>query len=381
MSWKVSVVALPLIAGSMAACGPGTTEGPVRGGVFDTVTSTIASCGNGRLEATEQCDDANFANLDGCDMSCRFEQVHRFNALEVMFGTDPFCGANAIGGAIGSVAQSTLQSNVASAVNGGSISTLLQFIGLSDMTGGDQNVAIGCVTGQPVPGQSYDGSNDLDWWYHASAADVSSDGTPLALVDASIHDRELSIAGGRILLSLDVGGGSAPVALSSVRARATIGGSRRPKVHGSRPVGHREFENVDPALVSFASTGSGELCGNISALSLARLPVPSSLRQGGSSACSQGYTTDNSMLDVLIGGCSVWFFTAITATQPDQFDPGVPQVGAGAPYQLEAGDDRGIHHCYDRNGVRVRLRDCLAAAAYSSAVGFTTDRVMITGVE
>ena len=59
-----------------------------------------ASCGDGILAGSEQCDDGNHTNLDGCDASCKFEQVHRVNVFKIAFAHDTFCPKDALGEAI-----------------------------------------------------------------------------------------------------------------------------------------------------------------------------------------------------------------------------------------------------------------------------------------
>jgi hypothetical protein len=82
------------------------------------------------------------------------------------------------------------------------------------------------------------------------------------------------------------------------------------------------------------------------------------------------------MLDVLVGGCSYFFFTIISATQPDQIDATAPAAGAGGPYSLTADSNNVVNGCTDGSGASVDLPTCLQAAAYSAYFQFTTDRVI-----
>jgi hypothetical protein len=108
-----------------------------------------------------------------------------------------------------------------------------------------------------------------------------------------------------------------------------------------------------------------------------RAAVPSD----GSTPCSQRYTANNSLLDALVGGCSIgsgiFSVPALTATQPDTADPNVTNPGSGAPYRLVPNSARVVDVCRDKNNASVNLSDCLAAAAYSSAFELTTDRVIV----
>jgi hypothetical protein len=98
---------------------------------------------------------------------------------------------------------------------------------------------------------------------------------------------------------------------------------------------------------------------------------------GGALACSQGYTMANSLLDVLIGGCTVFgFVTAINIRQPDKMDLTVPQPGAGGPYTLQR-TGTNVTGCRDKNNLNVNLAACLDAAAYSAFFKLATGRVII----
>jgi hypothetical protein len=154
---------------------------------------------------------------------------------------------------------------------------------------------------------------------------------------------------------------------------------------GAAP-GHLPGEHVRSGLVSFASGGAppppsvdpGELCGSLSAASLSGVTIPAAFANGGASACSEGYATTRSFLDLLVGGCTVAGDELIAGTQPDQADPGAPAAGAGAPYRLIANAiSHAVTSCRDKNNAAVGLSACLNAAAYSSAYRLKTGRVII----
>src|SRR5690606_3742011 len=142
--------------------------------------------------------------------------------------------------------------------------------------------------------------------------------------------------------ALNLGGSPASLNMSNVILSVTLGATSAPTTTTANPPGHLPSENLDPALVSYqnggqkTTNGSGKLCGNVSAASLAQVPIPSALVGGGLFSCSQNYTASNSLLDAIVGGCTVFFTPQIAPTQPDAQDPGVPAVGAGPPYVLQA---------------------------------------------
>jgi hypothetical protein len=165
---------------------------------------------------------------------------------------------------------------------------------------------------------------------------------------------------------------------SGVRLFASVGRASAPGIARNTSPGHLASEHLDPALVSFASLDGGELCANVSADSLSRAPAPQSLQQGGGTACDEGYTSTSSMLDVIVSGCSLYggFVSLIAATQPDQVDKDAPQAGRGGPYQLSTSSGH-VSGCADSSGGGVALAACLRAAAYSTFLGFATDRVIL----
>lgn len=360
---------ISLVPLALAACAVDPSEG------VDSQGSAVdeSLCGNGVRDPGEQCDDGNHTNLDGCDKECRFEQVQRLNRIDMMFNTDSYCSSNALGGAIGSAAQSQIQDAVNTSVNDGSISVLLAFLGLTDLSGQSApSFTMGSVVGDPT------GPNALDAWYTVNSSSVDADRNPAATLPGAITNGALSVGPGNLAFALNLGGTSPTnVRLSNGKVRAQVGASSVPTVSsaGSSP-GHLTSEQLDPALSSFATMTNGQACGNVSAATLAAIPAPAPLISGGSTSCSQGYTAANSLLDVFVGGCRVFIVTALSATQPDKADPSAPAAGAGAPYKLVAGSNRKVSGCKDRSGASVPLEQCLESAAYSAAFKFTTQRAI-----
>src|SRR5207253_1024157 len=119
-------------------------------------------CGDGVLEDTEQCDDSNVVNLDGCDSKCKFEQEQRANFLDMSFDTS-LCNPNRLGGAIQAVAQSSISSSLATNVKSGMLNVMMKFVGLDDLTGTSSTApfALGFVNSSVVSGTGYDGTMDL----------------------------------------------------------------------------------------------------------------------------------------------------------------------------------------------------------------------------
>ena len=338
-------------------------------------------CGNGTREAGENCDDGNLTNLDGCSETCRFEQIHRAIYFKMQFVTSVFCPANRLGSAFASTAQSPVQAAIDSTVNDGSFSLLLASIGPHDLSGtNDPGFQLGFLTGTPIlPAGSppYNGNSDLDWWYAPDPTSIDGSRHPLYALNASISATVLNAGPGSVVIPPILGTGY--LRLSNTRLTMTTNASSAPTISsGSTPPGHLVTENLDPALTSYASasqvtpTGSGQLCGNIAAVSLAQTPIPGSIL----AYCAQ-YTAQNSMLDLIVGGCTyLGLIQIIIPRQPDTDDPTVAPVGAGPPYSFTENASHVVTACRDHNNVNVTLTDCLNDAAYSSFFRLATDRVI-----
>jgi cysteine-rich repeat protein len=365
-----------LVAANLVACANGSDMG-------QNGEAVSTPCGNGVLDPGEQCDDGNTLNFDGCSATCTFEQIQRMNSLTILFSTDAFCATNVIGSAVGSAAQGQVQSAITAAVKSGEISALFDFLGLTDLTGAtSQSFTIGSVAANPVSTTNYDGTNDMDVWYNVQAASVSpSPYTALNNLPGNISSGTLTAGPGSVSLPFTFGGAAAQLDLSSVNVTATLGVATAPTVDstGHGP-GHGASEHDMAGLTTFATITGGEMCGSVTAASLATIKVPSQLTSG-MTKCNQGYTANNSMLDVFINGCNVLFVTAVSKTQPDQVVAGAPVAGAGGPYTLSAGSDHKVNACKDSSGATVDLNTCLNSAAYSGAFQFTADRVIAKSVK
>ena len=320
------------------------------------------------------------------DAATPFRQSHRIISLTMQFGTDSFApnnrfGAAVVGGAMRSELQASINSNIAS----GFVSQLLDMPGLSDLSGMNvPSLSLGAVNGSPgfVSGNptTYSGTSDLDWWYLPAAEEIDSNGNPTSVIGGSIAAGALQAGPGTFMFAKGVMGTPQALRMSGAYIAATVGSSSAPLQSSNNfPPGHLPSEGIS-GTPTFATMSGGKLRGNISAASLAAIPIPASMTGGGLGSCSQNYTAANTWLDVMISGCTVTFVgTMIAPTQPDQVDPGMPAAGAGGPYVLSANPTtRSVTTCRDSSNAVVPLATCLGAAAYSAYYTFTTDRVILT---
>lgn len=369
-------------------CGNGTVDtgeqcDPPNGTTCDNNCQNIV-CGDGILAGNEQCDDGNLNNLDGCDSHCRFEQDVRATTVTMLYGTDTYCTANALGSAIGSNAQGPFQTNINNDVKAGVMTMAFQVLGLTDLTGTNgSGLSLGALTGSPyatppLSHNTYDGTRDLDWWYYTDGNGLDGSRVPKALLPASITSKTLNAGPGHMSITLAIGSGTSTLTGSNVKIRASVGGASAPTETTAATPGHTPSEHVDRSLLTFASLTNGELCGNISAYSMYTAAMPLSLQTGGANACDEGYTSANHLIDAIVNGCTMYYglVTIFAPTQPDKVDSSVPVAGAGAPYQLVPSAGK-VSSCKDKNGSTVDLTTCLKAAAYSSAMQFAADRVIL----
>ena len=311
-----------------------------------------------------------------------FKQEQRLNSLVLQYAVDAFAPNNRFGSAItGGAMRSSTQSSLDTGIANGANSLLLRMLNLNDLTGTNEpSVVVGVVNGSPdlPPGNpaTYNGASDLDWWYGQNLSEINVNAIPKAQLTGSIVSKALSVGPGSMLLNITLIG---PLALSSARIAATVGGISQPLTSSNGfPPGHLPSEQIDPLLQSFTSMSSGKLAGDIRASSLASAPIPASLVGTGITNCNQGYIASNTWLDLLVGGCPTFFGTQVAATQPDHSDPAAPAAGAGAPYVFTR-TGNSVTGCRDKNGTVVSFPTCLSAAAYSAYFQFTSDRVIVPG--
>jgi cysteine-rich repeat protein len=383
-----------------ALCGDGKIEppetcDPPNGTTCDS-NCQIIKCGDGILAGNEQCDDANTTNLDGCDQYCNFELEQRATALKILGTTDSFCTVNALGHqALTSTGLGQIQPPLDTDVGNGTINILFKFMGSNgtpaDLTGTTGAVVLGNLAGAPDTPDAggYSGTNDLDWWYTVDPSSIDSSRNPLSTLPGTYTNKTLNAGPGRLTLSLVLSGSPAKLSLWNVNLKAAIGGSTALKTSTGATPGHLASEHDKAGLSVFGNAGvgasgpAGEICGNVTAQSLSNVKVPTVIAQGGTYACSEGYSgTANSLLDVIVGGCRVLIVTAVAATQPDQQDSTVTfPAGTKPPYKLSASSTttKVVDTCKDSSSPAqtVPIATCLSGLAYSSAFQFQTDRVIV----
>jgi cysteine-rich repeat protein len=350
-------------------------------------TIVVAVCGNGTREAPEQCDDGNTQNLDGCNSGCLFEQIHRADSITMEFTPPGPCGHNALGGAIASAAQSMVTAPLSASITSGGTNILFAFLGITDLSGTNQasGLSLGSVAGlMPTYTGSANGNADLDWWYVMDPNSVTMDAmghyVPKSTLGATFAGGVLS-ASGSLDLALVLGGTMASqlhMSGAMLSASPALPNAPTESTNAMAP-GHLPAEHLASTVTSFPTMTGGSLCGNVSAASLAAIPLTSSITTG---ICGTvgGYTSSNSLLDLIVGGCLGGI--AIVATNPDQTDSAQPAFGAGYPYTLQVNSStHKVVSCQDKNHTMsttaAQLATCEAAAAYSSYFLFTSDRVII----
>lgn len=376
-------------------------------------------CGDGVRVTGEDCDDGNTTNLDGCDGSCKFEQVQRLNAFKVAFMHSTTCTKDALGEAIVgndlfgiSGSRTQITQAIENGIKDGSITVDLAMLGLDDLTGtADSSVHIGVIGGTPAASTAVtlDGTNDLDWWYTTDTATVDASRVPLHQLSGSFAARTLSTMAGEIKVTVSFVGVAVTMDIfhSTLAVGVNASSALTMSTNGMTP-GHLASEQDAPTLTSFLTMGtagtttgcstnisttcrcfnmsgtagkpatcpSGELCGLVTARSLYNVLMPSAL----ATSCSGYYSTANRLLDTFISGCKVVGLTEVKVQQPDSAID-----AAGNPttdvYVFTPASNGTLNHSVElgsctKNGVADTLNDCLDHAAYSSLFQFTTDRII-----
>jgi cysteine-rich repeat protein len=387
---------------------PETCDPPDPSGRTCDSTCQKVVCGDGVVSGSEQCDDGNTTNLDGCDSDCRFEQIHRATSLQYSYAVDTFCPLNFLGtSVITRDGLSVIQQFTDMDVADGNTSVMFKFSGVDggtvDLSGTTGPVVMGSLSGTPQypdastpDGGTYDGTSDLDWWYTVDPTTIDSTRNPLNTMIGAFTNKTLQAGPSLLGLKVNLSGSPANLQMWNAKISVAVGSPVAPLRSTGGPPGHVASEHwMDGGITSFANGGvggsgpTGELCGNITALSLSHVVLPTLLAAGGATACagSATYTSANSLLDVLVQGCTLNGAVVIIAPQqPDQTLASVPFTPNGGgtatpPYVLSAsnGATRIIDTCKDSSPTpkTVPLATCLQGLAYSSAFTFQTDRVII----
>jgi cysteine-rich repeat protein len=340
----------------------------------------VKVCGDGVRAGTEQCDDGNTTNLDGCSSTCKFEQCQRINDMKIQFSTDTYCPANALGKAAGSQAQSLITDAVDNGIADGSITVFFQMLGLDDLTGtSDPSLSLGVLDAAPVAGTGYDGHADIDWWYTVDPSGLDASRVPTATVPATIAAKVLNAGPANMKFTVNFVGVAVTMDMFRTKMTGQIQATSTPTVSTGGTPGHLASENLDPALVSFMGIGAhdannrptGEICGATTAASLYNTKVPAAVV----TYCSN-YSIDHTLLDLYIGGCTyAVLFTIIRATQPDTSRSGTDT------YKFQMNSQTHRVSCTKNSGPAqlegtAGFDDCLQNAGYTSFYKFTTDRVI-----
>jgi hypothetical protein len=271
-------------------------------------------------------------------------------------------------------------------VDGGSLNVITQMLGLDDLTGtNDSALQLGILTADLDPAKGvWPGTNPIDWWYLIDPTGVDSNRLPLSrFTTAAIASRQLSAGPNDITMALNLGGSIANLQMRSANLFATVDNPPAPN-HPAHPPPALLADSIS-MFQTLNGTASGKgLCGNITVESLSKVPVISTIAQGGSYACdptcsnSKSYTycgagqpvgpNCNSLLDAIVGGCAVRVLICVQVINPTQPDT------AGSGYQGTLTNNGSNLNKIPSDQVTGNTR------GYSSYLNFSANRGHATGL-
>jgi len=350
----------------LSTCGDGfvdagrgeTCEPPTAGCSPVTCTmAAVARCGDGIIQAPEECDDSNTTRWDGCSNVCRLEQTVRANNIALL-GAGQGCDLtgdgtvdNALGRALTGTALGQLNPQLQMGVTAGTTIILAHFLDLDDRLGrNDPAIRIAFFQGVDAmtPFSGLRGEN-----FTITMAQLDAMLNPTSVLAPGMITASASTAGpGTVTLRINLAGMPTSLTLQRARMTGTIVG--------------------DVAMNRIDSVTNGRICGVLSAGDLDRIAWPAGLP--GSCAMVAG----GSLLDLLVSGCSL-IIPLVNATQPD-IDLGGDGIG-----QLVTAA-RIVTTCRDGTA-RTMLpagtmcpQDPAFDDGYSMALSFSAIRVNISGV-
>jgi hypothetical protein len=373
---RAPVIVLPKGMGiSSGSSSSGSSPGNAPAGNSGSSNPASGSSGSSGSSTSSSSSGATTASST-CSSNCNFEEDQRADSLTLQSGVDGICLRNAFGNrAITAAAVEQLNPQIVNGIKGGGISLLLAMPGIKDLSGAnDPNFKLGVLWGSPAQapgGTVYDGSDDLDWWYTPNPQAVGANRVPLYQLNANMTNKALVAGPGVVLLPIIFGGPVTTLRISNAIIHASVGATSVPLVSKNQgPPGHVPAEKLNPSLTSFNSMTDCAICGIVSAAALAPMPVPLPMVDSGPSHCTQNYNTQNSPLDVIVGGCTLLggFIVSVNPTQPDTLDPTANPAGATTVYHLTPEASTHIVNCG---------ATCMNADAYTIYFKLTTDRVII----
>ncbi len=293
-------------------------------------------CGNGEIEPGEDCDDANFEVLDGCDDRCRYEMIFRLFELTILPSpAASFCArpTSTLGDALAPFTLEARNAGTKADIDAGVFNSLIQFVNVTDFSGATQQtieLRMADAVLDPARGAwPQNSSNPVDWWFLMNPESMAPDG------GFGIRVPEVVLSGGML-----IGGPGSTLAaapdLTDLAVHARISGVPE----ADTPAGPPD-ELADGLLIPQELIGDGPdegVCGTLVVPSLAGNPIGPPL--GDCLECpgmSHAYIecpgtevpdTCNSLLDTLVGGCVLGTscesgLPVIFPTQPDVNHGGV----------------------------------------------------------
>src|SRR5262249_48676107 len=158
-------------------------------------------------------------------------------------------------------------------VNNGTVNVMMQFIGLTDLTGAASTpFSLGVLDATPDPAKGTPMNNPIDWWFFAAPETVKMGLTTGLFTYVGLGARNITGGQNNVSLTLNLGGSTANLTMLHAHIAATINGNPPPNVPAPPPAALAAGLTVFQTITG-NGTGQG-LCGDITVASLAAIPVP-----------------------------------------------------------------------------------------------------------
>ena len=285
---QFKLVQLGVLASALLlyACGSGGTLGSVGNG--GTGTSKQPTCGDGKLDPGEECDDGNVNNDDGCNSVCKAELVFRLTKLKILTDNAPdycvYANNKNHGNAMGAIFPSSaildaMSSLLSGSFNDGTANVLEHILDLDNPAADRPDPLINIGISQGTLAADWSSQTDkLDFPLTVDAATVDAQGLPKTFMVSQLVDKGngvMELQGVKPGKAGFTGPDNSDFTLHNAVARIEVDSSRsQPKL----PLTFADGLKMPETIGHDSDTSpEGRLCGAMLASSFQTISMPGTL--------------------------------------------------------------------------------------------------------